>query len=73
MSLAARKSDVRSHLSRPVKRRYLSPDSTNPFEQIVAAEEGNGGNSNTSISDADFGQRPSSAGVYAPNTVTAQH
>ena len=73
MSLAARTSDARSHLSRPVKRHYLSPDSTNMSETMVAAEEGNGDNLNTSISDVDFGQRPSSAGVYAPNTVKFQH
>jgi hypothetical protein len=73
MSLAARKSDVRSHLSRTVKRHYLSPDSTNGSEQMVAAEEGDGANLSTSISDVDSGQRSSSAGVYAPNEVTAQH
>jgi hypothetical protein len=70
MSLSARKSDVRSHLSRAVKRHYLSPDSTNPSEKMVALEEGNG---DTSISDVDLGERPSSAaGVYAPNTVAGQ-
>lgn len=73
MSLAARKSDVRSHLSRPVKRHYLSPDSTNPSEKMVAAEEGNGDNSDTSISNVDFAQRPSSAAIYGPSTVKAQH
>jgi hypothetical protein len=67
MSLSAKKSDVRSHLSRPVKRHYLSPDSTNPSEKMVALEEGNG---DTSISDVDLGERPS---LYAPNTVAGQH
>jgi hypothetical protein len=70
MSLSARRSDVRSHLSRPVKRHYLSPDSTNPSEEMVALEDGNG---DTSIPDVDLGERPSSAGVYAPNTVGGQH
>ena len=73
MSFAARQSDVKSHLSRPVKRHYLSPDSTNLFEKMVAVEEGNGDSLNTSISNVDAGQRPSSGGVYAPNPVTAQH
>jgi hypothetical protein len=73
MSFAARKSDVRSHLSRPVKRHYLSPDSTNLSENMVAVEEENGDRLNTSISNVDPGQRPSSGGVYAPNTARAQH
>jgi hypothetical protein len=54
----------------PKERHYISADSTNLSEKMVAAEEGNG---DTSISEVDFGQAPSSAGVYAPNTVTAQH
>jgi hypothetical protein len=70
MSLAARKSDVRGHLSRPVKRHYLSPDSTNQSEKMFALEEAN---RDTSISGVDLGERPSSAGVYAPNTVAGQH
>jgi hypothetical protein len=69
MSLAARKSDVRSHLCGPVKRHYLSPDSTNSSEKMVAAERGNG---ETSVPDADFEERPSSAGVYTPNTIAGQ-
>jgi hypothetical protein len=73
MSFPARNSDVRNHLSRPVKRHYLSPDSINLSEKMVAVEEGNGDSLNTSISNVDSEQRPSSGGVYAPNTVTAQH
>jgi hypothetical protein len=73
MSFASRKSDVRNHLSRPAKRHYLSPDSTNLSEKMVAVEQGNGDSLNTSISNVDSGQPPSSGGVYAPDTVTAQH
>lgn len=72
MSLAARKSDVRSHLSRPVKRHYLSPGSTNLPEKMIAAVEGNSDKRNTSTLDDDFEHQPSSAGVYAPNTVKAR-
>jgi hypothetical protein len=69
MSLA-RKSDVKSHLSRPVKRHYLSPDSTNQSEKMAAPE---GGNGETPICGVDLGQRPSSADGYAPSTDTVQH
>jgi hypothetical protein len=71
MSFAARKSDVRSHLSRPVKRHNLSPDAANLSEKMVAVGQGNGDNLNTAISNVDSGP-PSSGGVYAPNTVTTQ-
>jgi hypothetical protein len=73
MSFATRKSDVRNHLSRPVKRHYLSLDSTNLSEKMVAVGEGNGDNLNTSISNVDSGPPPSSDGVYAANPVTVQH
>ena len=72
MNFAARKSDVRNHLSRPVKRHNLSPDATNLSEKMVAVEEVNGDRLKTPISNVDSGQQPS-GGVYAANTVTAQH
>jgi hypothetical protein len=74
MSLAARKSDVKSHLSYHAKRHILSPDSTSLSEKMGANEEGNGSsNLDTSISDADSRQRPSSDGVYAADAVVTQH
>ena len=74
MSLAARKSDVKNHLSYHVKRHILSPDSTSLSEKMAATEEGNGrSNLDTSISEVDSRQRPSSDGVYAADAVVTQH
>lgn len=73
MSFAAKKSDVKNHLSRHVTKHVLSPDPTSLPDDTGATEEGkSGSNLNTSISGIDSGQRPSSEGIFAPNEVVVQ-
>jgi hypothetical protein len=71
MSLAARKSDLKNHLSRNVKKHYLNTIGTTalPNDTAMATEAvtADGANSIASIDHAE-----ASAGVYAQNSIVAQ-
>ena len=66
MSLLGRKSDVRSHLSHPAKRTFLS--TTGPPQGTSDERDGKVDNVNTSMD-----QQTSSEGVYSLNADVPQH
>jgi hypothetical protein len=73
MSLAAKKSDLKNHLSRSVKKHYLNTIGTTELQNDTAmAGEGVTADGDNSIASRDHDERSSSAGVYAPNSIGAQ-
>lgn len=73
MSLAARKSDVKNHLSRHVTRHVISPDLTSLSVATSDTEEPKTATKpNSDMPGVDHGERSASAGVYAQNSIIAQ-
>jgi hypothetical protein len=73
MSLAARKSDLKNHLSRNIKKHYLNLVGTTALPNDTAmVREGATTDGDNSIASIDLGERSSSAGVYAQNSIVAQ-
>jgi hypothetical protein len=61
MSLTARKSDLKNHLSRSVKKHYLNLGSTTDLPNDTAVvREGGSADGNNSIAIIDLGSRASS-------------
>jgi hypothetical protein len=62
MSLAARKSDLKQHLSHKVKKHLLSPDLEVP-QKLDASGERVANASESAVARIDLGQRPSSESI----------
>jgi len=63
MSVAGRKSDLKNHLSRRIKKNIASLIPTTQPENTGAVRDETASNVNTSIAGIDRDQRPSSQGV----------
>jgi len=67
MSLTARKSDLKNHLSRSVKKHYLNLDRTTDLPNDTAVvREGVTADGNNSIASIDLGSRTSSEAPDPP-------
>jgi hypothetical protein len=63
MSLAARKSDLKNHLSRHVVKRHLNLVPTTDLPIDTAGVVGLSADGRTTFASIDLGERPSSEGV----------
>jgi hypothetical protein len=66
MSLAARKSDLKNHLSRNVKKRLSLVSATNLPNDTSVTREGVSADGNNSIASIDLGARLSSEALEPP-------
>jgi hypothetical protein len=63
MSLAARRSDLKNHLSRQVIKRHLNLVTTTDLENNTAVVAGVSADLDASLASTDLGARPSSEAV----------
>jgi hypothetical protein len=66
MSLAARKSDLKNHLSRNVKKHLNLVSATDLPNNTSVAREGVSADGNNSIASINLGERPSSEALEPP-------
>jgi hypothetical protein len=69
MSLLARKSDLKNHLSHNVKRHLITPLPTNPTDDMGVPGEGTSGAGDTTVVRNDVDQRSSSESADASKAV----